>query len=85
MDTLPLVQRMLSNKNWILSNRFNRVFRGLTLTDIYSRIRNVTKISELCALLNAREKGESILAAYPGYEDSTYFKVNCFFAFVLYF
>ncbi len=75
---------MLNNKDWILSNRFNPVFRNLTLIEVYSRIRDVTEIPELCTLFNAREEGESKYAAYPGYKDSTYFKVSCFFLHLFY-
>ncbi len=77
IDTLPPVRRMLNNKDWILSNCFNPVFRNLTLIEVYSRIRDVTEIPELCTLFNAREEGKSKYAAYPGYKDSTYFKVIC--------
>ncbi len=67
---------MLSNKDFILSNRFNRIFRDLTIAEVYSRIQNTTNIPELCVLLNARDENESKTAAHPGHMDSTFFKVG---------
>ncbi len=67
---------MLSNKDFILSNRYNRVFHDLTLAEVYSRIRNVTKITELCALFNAREEGASETEVGSGFRDTKYFKVS---------